>query len=132
MRGEELPDGLSLPDQMAYTCLRNIYFLYYNKTISRDQAAAEKQRVRVQWERAASAAEFERKLSVHHARVIRETEAAKTACRKDPTAENALRLCNAIGVFFGDFLRLLTWEKWRFSNRSAPDDVCPVRRAPIR
>lgn len=96
MHGEELPEGLSLPDQMAYTCLRNIYFLYYNKTTSRDQAAAEKQRVRVQWERAASAAEFERKLSVHHARVIRETEAAKTACRKDPTAENALRLCNAI------------------------------------
>ena len=25
MRGEELPDGLSLPDQMAYTCLRHIY-----------------------------------------------------------------------------------------------------------
>ena len=44
MHGEELPEGLSLPDQMAYTCLRNIYFLYYNKTISRDQAAAEKQR----------------------------------------------------------------------------------------
>ena len=40
MHGEELPEGLSLPDQMAYTCLRNIYFLYYNKTISRDQAAA--------------------------------------------------------------------------------------------
>ena len=34
MHGEELPEGLSLPDQMAYTCLRNIYFLYYNKTIS--------------------------------------------------------------------------------------------------
>ena len=43
-----------------------------------------------------------------------------------------LRLCHAIGVFFRCFLRLLTWEKWRFSNRSAPDDVCPVRRAPIR
>ena len=43
-----------------------------------------------------------------------------------------LRLCHAIGVFFGDFLRLLTLEKWRFLNRSAPDDVCPVRRAPIR
>lgn len=42
MHGEELPEGLSLPDQMAYTCLRNIYFLYYNKTISRDQAAARK------------------------------------------------------------------------------------------
>ena len=43
-----------------------------------------------------------------------------------------LRLCHAIGVFFGDFLRPLTLEKWRFLNRSAPDDVCPVRRAPIR
>ena len=43
-----------------------------------------------------------------------------------------LRLRHAIGVFFGDFLWLLTWEKWRFLNRSAPDDVCPVRRAPIR
>ena len=40
-----------------------------------------------------------------------------------------LRLCHAIGVFFGDFLRLLTWEKWRFSNRSAPDDVCPLSDA---
>ena len=42
-----------------------------------------------------------------------------------------LRPCYAIGAFFGYFSRLLTWEKWRFSNRSAPeDDVCPVRRAP--
>ena len=41
MRGEELPDGLSLPDQMAYTALRNTYRAYYDKTISRDAAAAE-------------------------------------------------------------------------------------------
>ena len=47
-------------------------------------------------------------------------------------ASSFLRLCYAIGVFFGCFLRLLTWGKRRFSNRSAPDDVCPVRRAPIR
>ena len=85
MHGEELPEGLSLPDQMAYTCLRNIYFLYYNKTISRDQAAAEKQRIRVQWERAASAVEFERKLSEHHARVIRpRLPAGKIRQRKTP------------------------------------------------
>ena len=43
-----------------------------------------------------------------------------------------LRLCRTGVAFFGCFLRLLTWEKRRFSNRSAPDDVCPVRRAPIR
>ena len=99
MHGDELPEGLSLPNQMAYTCLRNIYFLYYNKDYFTEddvKTLDSIQRVRVQWERAASAAEFERKLSEHHARVIRETEAAKTACRKDPTAENALRLCNVM------------------------------------
>ena len=47
MRGEELPDGLSLPDQMAYTALRNTYRAYYDKTISRDAAAAEKQQIRL-------------------------------------------------------------------------------------
>lgn len=96
MHGEELPEGLSLPDQMAYTCLRNIYSMYYNKTISRDRAAAEKQRVRVQWEKAVGAMEFDRKLTAHHVEVLRDTEAAKTACRKNPTPENALRLCNAM------------------------------------
>lgn len=96
MHGEALPEGLSLPDQMAYTCLRNIYSLYYNKIISRDAAAAEKQRVRVQWEKAVSTIEFDRKLTAYHVRVIRDTEAAKTACRKNPTPENALLLCNVL------------------------------------
>ena len=41
------------------------------------------------------------------------------------------RLCYAIGVFFGCSLRLLTWEKWRFSNRSMPDNAQFVRRAPV-
>ena len=96
MRGEELPEGLSLPDQMAYTCMRNIYSLYYSKTISRDWAAAEKQRVRVQWEKAASTMEFDKKLTAHHVKIMRDAEAARTACRKDPTPENALRLCNVL------------------------------------
>ena len=134
MHGEELPEGLSLPDQMAYTCLRNIYFLYYNKTISRDQAAAEKQRIRVQWERAASVAEFERKLSEHHAMVIRETEAAKTACRKDPTAENALRLCNAIdGLPSPDIAGCAAGSFWNGGNRPSARNVGPcVKSRPRR
>ena len=78
MRGEELPDGLSLPDQMAYTALRNTYRAYYDKTISRDAAAAEKQRIRLAWERAVSRAAFDQRLTTYHVKVIRETEAAKT------------------------------------------------------
>ena len=41
------------------------------------------------------------------------------------------RLCYAIGVFFGCSLRLLTLEKWRFSNRSTSDNAQFVRRAPV-
>lgn len=96
MRGEELPDGLSLSDQMAYTALRNTYRAYYDKTISRDAAAAEKQRIRLAWERAVSRAAFDQRLTTYHVKVIRETEAAKNAFRKDPTPANALRLCNAM------------------------------------
>ena len=45
-------------------------------------------------------------------------------------ASSFLRLCYAIGVFFRCFLRLMTWGKRRFSNRSTPDNARFVRRAP--
>lgn len=96
MHGEELPDGLSLPDQMAYTCLRHIYAMYYSKTISRDRAAAEKQRVRRAWQSMSEQIDYESKLALQRAQILRDTETAKTDCRKDPSPENALRLCNAL------------------------------------
>ena len=83
MRGEELPDGLSLPDQMAYTALRNTYRAYYDKTISRDAAAAEKQQIRLAWDRAVSRAAFDQRLTTYHVKVIRETEAAITDRRRN-------------------------------------------------
>lgn len=46
-------------------------------------------------------------------------------------ASSFLRPCYAIGVFFGCFLRLMTWGKRRFSNRSTPDNAGFVRRAPV-
>ena len=82
--------------QMAYIALRNTYRAYYDKTISRDAAAAEKQQIRLAWERAVSRAAFDQRLTTYHVKVIRETEAAKNAFRKDPTPANALRLCNAM------------------------------------
>ena len=96
MHGEELPDGLSLPDQMAYTCLRHIYAMYYSKTISRDRAAAEKQRVRRAWQSMSEQIDYESKLALQRAQILRDTETAKTACRKDPSPENALFLCNEL------------------------------------
>lgn len=96
MRGDEMPDGLPLPDQMAYTTLRNIYQAYSRKTISREAATAEKMRLRREYQMAKDQWAFWDSLAQHHVKVIRNTEAANTACRKNPTPENALRLCNVL------------------------------------
>ena len=84
MRGEEMPEGLSFPDQMAYTTLRNVYQAYYSKIISREAAAAEKGRLKYQYERAV------------RQRVIKATEVAKSAFRKAPSIEAGLRLCQVL------------------------------------
>jgi len=41
-----------------------------------------------------------------------------------------LRLLHEAGAILGYFLRLMTLEKRRFSNRNAPDDTFLIRRAP--
>ena len=96
MVGSEMPEGLSLPDQMAFTALRNIYDAYHKKLITKDIASAEKRRLRRAYTVAKEAAEFQSKLADHRARQLRDTEAARTACRKNPTTENALLLCNVL------------------------------------
>lgn len=96
MRGAEMPDGLSLYDQMAYLSLRTLYHDYHEKRLDRATASAEKRRIVSAWRRAKDAAEFQRKLAFFSARVLKDTEAAKTAVRKDPSPENAIRLCNVM------------------------------------
>ena len=51
---------------------------------------------RAAWDKAKRMAEFEHKLSFFQARMYRDTELAKTAVRKDPSPENAIRLCNVL------------------------------------
>lgn len=96
MRGAEMPDGLSLYDQMAYLSLRTLYHDYHEKRLDRATASAEKRRIVGAWRRAKDTAEFQRKLAFFSARVFRDTEAAKTAVRKDPSPGNAIRLCNVM------------------------------------
>ena len=94
MQGAEMPDGLSMYDQMAYISLRTLYHDYHE--MDRATASAEKRRIFGAWDRAKRTAEFERKLAFFHARLYKDTEMAKTAVRKDPSPENAIRLCNVL------------------------------------
>lgn len=104
MRGEEMPDELSLYDQMAYISLRTLYHDYHEKRLDRETASAEKRRIVGAWQRAKDTADFQRKLAFFSARVFKDTEAAKIAVRKDPSPENAIRLCNVMdGIERGIF-----------------------------
>lgn len=94
--GADMPEGLPLADQMAYTALRNIYSAYREKRMDREQASWEKRILRRKWEKAKEAEAFDRKLTDYHVRLIRAVERAACACRKDPTPENAVRLCDVI------------------------------------
>ena len=94
--GAEMPESLSLADQMAYTALRNIYGAYHEKRLDREQAGREKRLLRRSWEKAKEAEAFDRKQMDYHVRLIRAVESAACACRKDPAPENALRLCDVI------------------------------------
>lgn len=96
MQGAEMPDGLSLYDQMAYISLRTLYHDYHEKRLERATASAEKRRIFAAWDRAKRTADFESKLAFFHARQYRDTERAKTAVRKNPSPENAIRLCNVL------------------------------------
>jgi hypothetical protein len=94
-----LPPDLSLSDQMAYSALRNIYRAFRAGDIGRDRAGEEKRRLRRAWEQAKEAEALEKRLLDYHVRLIRGAELAIIRCRKDPTAENALYLCNVLDGF---------------------------------
>lgn len=96
MQGAEMPDGLTIYDQMAYISLRTLYHDYHEKRLDRATASAEKRRIFGAWDRAKRTADFERKLAFFHARLYKDTEWAKTAVRKNPSPENAIRLVNVL------------------------------------
>ncbi len=98
-RGLPAPDSLSLADRMAYIALRGIYQQFYVGQINQEQAGMEKQQLWQEWTRAKETEAFERKLQDYHVRLIRGAELAIIRCRKDPTAENALYLCNVLDGF---------------------------------
>lgn len=45
MRADELPDGLSMPDQMMFLNLREIYHQFHKGIIDRDRAVVEKRKL---------------------------------------------------------------------------------------
>ena len=96
MHGDEMPDGLCIYDQAAFQALRWLYKSYRSKVIDRETAVKEKLMIRKALDDEIKMAQYQQDLAFHQAEQNRLAEAAKIACRKDPTPENALNLVHIL------------------------------------
>ena len=58
MKGDPIPKGLDIADSCLYIALKNLYAMYRNKLISREDATEEKRRLIYNWETDKSKIEF--------------------------------------------------------------------------
>lgn len=96
MKGEPMPEGLKLHEQMAFLAMRYIYLSYYAEKITQGQASEEKQKVRREYEKAEKNLKIQQKYIDYHVKQTTATEWIMREVRKNPTPENAIRLCNII------------------------------------
>lgn len=96
MRGDEMPDGLDIVDQINFLCLRSLYAQKRAGIIDRAVGSAEKAKLRRQrdlWEQRLF---FREKLAKRCVEMFQTVEAAANAYAKDRTLENADKLYQAI------------------------------------
>lgn len=96
MQGNPMPEGLDLVNQLAYVAMRHIYRSYYAKFITREQGTREKKMIQKTYSDAVKDMDFADRVNQKHIQVLKGTELAASACRKEPTPENALRLCDVL------------------------------------
>lgn len=79
IRGDEMPDGLSFPDQLMYIALRSLYSQVRQGIIPRDAGVREKRKIMPQYERYRSGWDC----GLEWAKKLKVTEAARAAYRKN-------------------------------------------------
>lgn len=102
MNGEGMPDNLTPVEQCAYQALAYLYARFRLKTIDREAGHREKLLIKAALEQRRNDDAFAERLTSHHVKIIRDTEAALSAYFREPTIENADRMAEA---FHGTLLR---------------------------
>ena len=92
MNGEEMPDRLPYPDQITYLCFRMLYAQLRMGVINRETAICEKRKILHERE----AYKLCEENGYSFVKIIKETEMARAAYRKERTLENADRLLRAV------------------------------------
>ena len=92
MAGGQMPNGMEYPDQILFLGLRLLYDSYHRKAIDRETATAEK----VELLRTYEANRIGENVVKECASLIKQTELARVAYRKNKNLENADKLVECI------------------------------------
>ena len=88
-QGIVMPDGLSLPDQLAYQFLKNLYDRIRRGSVTREQAALEKGRMTHQYNLAKETLLRYSELGDRWSNLLKRVEGAQIRYRMSRTLENA-------------------------------------------
>ena len=88
-QGFPMPDGLSLPDQLAYQFLKNLYDRIRRGSVTMEQAALEKGRMTHQYNLAKETLSRYSALGDRWSELLKRTEGAQIRYQMDRTLENA-------------------------------------------
>lgn len=101
MKGEPMPDGLELADQLCYQALSALYKRFYSGRITREQGEHDARLIRRKRNENIKSFEFGERCRSHAVILWANIEQSANAYQKDRTLENADKLIEAIyGVGF--------------------------------
>ena len=102
---EPMPDGLPLAEQRAFQVISALYARFYAKTISKEQAAQDKQKTKAELKQEIDTDNFRDNTAYEREKILRLSEQARARARKEPTAENCLALVDTIDGILKNELR---------------------------
>ena len=94
--GGPMPDGLCLSEQRAFQAMVLLYQRFNSKSITPEQASAEKRQISKQMTDEIQADNFRDNTAYEREKILRLSEQARTRARKEPTKENLLALIETI------------------------------------
>lgn len=93
---EPMPDGLPLAEQRAFQVVSALYARFYAKTISKEQAAQDKQKTKAELKQEIDTDNYRDNTAYEREKILRLSEQARIKARKEPTKKNCLALVDTI------------------------------------
>lgn len=100
--GEPMPTCLPTAEQKAFQAIAYLYARFNIKSISRDQASEEKAHIKASLKDEIATENFKDNLAYQREMILRQSEMAKIAARKNPCAETCIALCDSIDAIQKD------------------------------